>query len=77
MGFIDMCMFLTVAGLAPLLERLTAEPHVTSSIPGTGPTLRVLKWLRNEGTAFALQMVRPSRASVPPPRGDVKNSVPN
>ena len=25
MGCIDMCMFLTVAGLAPLLERLTAE----------------------------------------------------
>ena len=40
---IDMCMFLNVAGLAPLVERLTAERRVTGSIPGTGPTLRVLK----------------------------------
>ena len=63
MGYIDMCMFLTVAGLAPLVERLTAERRVTGSIPGTGPTLGVLKWLRNEGTAFALQMARPSRGS--------------
>ena len=77
MEYIDMCMFLTVAGLAPLLERLTAERRVTGSIPGTEPTLRVLKWMRNEDTAFALQMARPSRASVPPPRRDVKNSVPN
>ena len=76
MGYIDMCMFLTVAGLAPLVERLTAERRVTGSIPGIGPTLRVLKWLRNEGTTFALQMARPSRGSVPPPRGDVKNSAP-
>ena len=43
MGFIDVHIFLTVAGLAPLVERLTAEPHVTGSIPGTGPTLKVLK----------------------------------
>ena len=43
MGYIDMCMFLTVAGLAPLVERLTAERRVTGLIPGTGPTLRVLK----------------------------------
>ena len=77
MGYIDMYILLTAAGLAPLLERLTAERRVTGLIPGIGPTLRVLKWLRNEGTAFALQMARPSRASVPPPRGDVKNSVPN
>ena len=77
MGYIDMCMFLNVAGLAPLVERLTAERRVTCSIPGTGPTLRVLKWLRNEGSAFALQMVRPSRGSVPPPGRDVEKSVPN
>ena len=33
------------------------------SIAGTGPILRVLKQLRNEGTAFALQMARPSFGS--------------
>ena len=43
MEYIDMYMLLTAAGLAPLLERLTAERRVTGSIPGTGPTLRVLK----------------------------------
>jgi len=48
--------------LSSLVEGLTAELEVTGSIPGTGPTLRVLKWLRNEGTAFALQMARPSHA---------------
>ena len=29
----------------------------------TEPTLRVLKWLRNGGTAFALQMARPLHGS--------------
>ena len=33
------------------------------SIARTGPILRVLKQLRNEGTAFALQMARPSFGS--------------
>ena len=43
---------------------------MAGSIPGTGPILRVLKYLRNEdkgkgskGTAFALQMARPSLGS--------------
>ena len=43
---------------------------MAGSIPGTGPILRVLKYLRNEdkgkgskGTAFALQMARPSHGS--------------
>ena len=53
----------TAAGLAQSVERLTAEREVAGSIPGTGPILMVLKWLRNEGTAFALQMARPSRGS--------------
>ena len=35
MGYIDMYMFLTAAGLA--------ERVVAGSIPGTGPTLRVFK----------------------------------
>ena len=52
---------LTVAGLAQSVERLTAEREVAGSIPGAGPLLRVLKWLRNEGTSFALQAARPSR----------------
>ena len=54
---------LTVAGLAQSVERLTAERGVAGSIPGAGPLLRVLKWLRNEGTPFALQAARPSRSS--------------
>ena len=33
------------------------------SIPGTGPTLRVFKYLRNEGTSFALQTAGASRGS--------------
>ena len=43
MGYIDKYMFLTAAGLAQLVKRLTAERQVTGSIPGTGPILRVLK----------------------------------
>lgn len=35
--------FLTVAGLAQSVERLTVEWEVISSIPGTGPILRGLK----------------------------------
>ena len=54
---------LTAAGLAHSVERLTAEREVAGSILGTGPILRVSKWLRNEGTAFALKMARPSRGS--------------
>ena len=34
---------LTVAGLAQLLGRLTAEQEVAGSIPGVGPILKVLK----------------------------------
>ena len=49
-----------MAGLAQLVECLTAEREVAGSIPRTGPTLRVLKTLRNEGTSFALQTARPS-----------------
>ena len=52
-----------LAGLAQSVERLTAEREVAGSIPGAGPLLRVLKWLRNEGTSFALQAARPSRGS--------------
>ena len=72
------------AGLAQSIERLTAEREVAGSIPGTGPILRVLKELRKEGTAFALQTAGPCRGSddhlemaAPSPVGDVKNSVPN
>jgi len=54
---------ITVAGLAQSVERLTAEREVAGSIPGAGTLLRVLKWLRNEGTSFALQAARPSRGS--------------
>ena len=68
-----------MAGLAQLVERLTAEQEGAGSIPGTGPVLRVLKYLRNEGTVFALQMAGPSRGSdddvemaVPSPVGDVR-----
>ena len=32
-----------VAGLAQLVEHLTAETEVAGSIPGVGPILRVLK----------------------------------
>ena len=36
-------IFLTAAGLVQSVERLTAEREVVGSIPGAGPTLRVLK----------------------------------
>ena len=44
-------------GLSQSVEHSTAErvAMVASSIPGAEPTLRVLKLVRNEGTAFALQ----------------------
>ena len=47
--------------MSSVSRRPTAERVVAGSILGTGPTLKVLKWLRNKGTAFALQMARPSR----------------
>ena len=39
----DVIGYLTVAGLAQSVERLTAEREVAGSIPGAGPLLRVLK----------------------------------
>ena len=56
-------LHLKLQGLAQSVERLTEEHEIAGSIPVAGPTLRVLKWLRNEGTAFALQMARPSCGS--------------
>ena len=56
-------MYMWRAGLTQSVERLTAEQEVVGSIPGAGPILRVLKSLRNEGTAFDLQAARPSRGS--------------
>ena len=53
----------TAAVSAQSVERLTAEREVAGSIPRAEPILRVLKWLRNEGTPFALQQARPSRGS--------------
>ena len=47
-------LHLKLQGLAESVERLTEEQEIAGSIPVAGPTLRVLKWLRNEGTAFAL-----------------------
>ena len=38
-------------------------PVAVGSIPRAGPILRVLKWVRNKGTLFALQTARPSRGS--------------
>ena len=68
-------LFITAAGLAQSVERLTAEREVAGSIPGAGPILRVLKQLRNEGTPFALQAAGPSRGS--DDHGPVKYSVPS
>ena len=51
------------SGLSQSVERLTGEQEVAGSIPRTESILRVLKCLRNEGTAFTLQMARPSRGS--------------
>ena len=56
-------LHLKLQGLAESVERLTEEQEMAGSIPVAGPTHRVLKWLRNEGTAFALQMARTSRGS--------------
>ena len=42
---------------------MTAEREVVGSIQGAGPTLVVLKSLRNDGTYFALHATRPSRGS--------------
>ena len=52
-----------IPGGTQSVERLTAEREVAVSIPGTGPTLRVFKYLRNEGTSFALQTAGSSRGS--------------
>ena len=70
----------TMAGLAQLVECLSAEQWVAGSIPRAGPTPRALRQLRIEGTPFALQAARPShgcddhscKLAVPSPAGDVK-----
>ena len=50
----------STAGLAQSIERLTAKrAEVAGSIPGAGSILRVVKYLRKEGTAFALQTAIP------------------
>ena len=50
----------STAGLAQSIERLTAKPaEVAGSIAGAGSILRVVKYLRKEGTAFALQTAIP------------------
>ena len=41
--YADSLIYLTAAGLAHSVERLTVEREVAGSIPGTGPTPRVLK----------------------------------
>ena len=51
-----------MAGLAQLLECLTAKWDFASSILRARAILRALKYLRNEGTALALQMSRPCMA---------------
>ena len=50
------------AGLAQSVEEWNADRDVAGSIPGARQILRVLKWLRNEGTAFipGLQTAGPS-----------------
>ena len=54
-------MFLTAARLAQSVERLTAE-LAERKVAGRTNT-QGLEILRNEGTTFALQAVRPSRDS--------------
>ena len=53
----------SAAGLAQLAERLTEEREAADSARDRDwvPTFTVLKLLRNEDTAFALQMAKPSR----------------
>ena len=40
--------------------RSTVGREIVTLIPGTGPKLRVLEYLRNKGTVFVLQTARPS-----------------
>ena len=54
---------MTAAGLAQSLEHLTTMREVAGSIFGAEPILRVLKYLGNESTSFALEAARPSRGS--------------
>ena len=54
---------LSAAGLAQLVERLTAERQVASSIPGAGPLLSVLKITEKGRYSFALQTAGPSLGS--------------
>ena len=75
---------ISMAGLAltVLVECFTAEWEVTGPISGAGTILRVLKQLRNGGTAIASQMTRPSCGSddhiigLPVSSRRRKNSVP-
>ena len=62
-GLLSPYAFAKSIAVLVVVERLTAQREVVGSIPGAGPTLMVLKWLRNEGTVFTLQMARPSRGS--------------
>ena len=55
--------YLVVAGLAQPVERLKAEREVLGSLSRTRLTLRLLKYLRNKSTSFAVQAARSSRGS--------------
>ena len=46
-----------------MVAGLTAEREVVGSIPRATPTVRVLKWLKNESNSIALEMAKPSRGS--------------
>ena len=56
-------LLLVVAGLAQPVERLTAEREVLGSLSRTRLALRVLKYVRNKSTSFAVQEARSSRGS--------------
>jgi len=53
---------ITAVGLAQQGERLTAEREVVGSIPGAGPLLRVLKYLRNDGISSHCKPLDPRMA---------------
>ena len=53
-------VILTAEGLAHSVKCLSLQWEDLDSNPGAGGTTQGLKQLRSEGTAFALQMAKPS-----------------
>ena len=63
MHYMSIFVFLDRSRTSLIVERFITMREVVDSFMLAEPIVKVLKLLRNDGTAFALQTARPSRGS--------------